>query len=140
MQQQREATMALWFEMWLQQQDLGIDQIFTENVIYIESWGPKYTDRATLKHWFSEWNQRGKVQVWEIKQYFHKGNQTIVEWTFHDQMQDGRKEAFDGMSLIKWSEHNQICYLQEFGCHREHYNPYEQGDIPQFREDKKHWF
>ncbi len=45
-----------------------------------------------------------------------------------------------GMSLIKWSEHNQICYLQEFGCHREHYNPYEQGDIPQFREDKKHWF
>lgn len=56
MQQQREATIALWFEMWLQQQDLGIDRIFTENVIYIESWGPKYTDRATLKHWFSEWN------------------------------------------------------------------------------------
>lgn len=46
------------------------------------------------------------------------------------------EEAFDGMSLIKWSEHNQICYLQEFGCHREHYNPYEQGEIPQFREDK----
>lgn len=43
MQQQREATIALWFEMWLQQQDLGIDRIFTENVIYIESWGPKYT-------------------------------------------------------------------------------------------------
>ena len=30
----------LWFEMWLTKQDLGIDNIFAEDVIYIESWGP----------------------------------------------------------------------------------------------------
>ena len=58
--------------LWLQQRDLGIDNIFEENVIYIESWSPKYENRDTVKHWFNEWNTRGKVLKWDIKQYFHK--------------------------------------------------------------------
>ncbi|MGY4676510.1 nuclear transport factor 2 family protein [Pasteurella sp. PK-2025] len=138
--QQREERIRLWFEMWLQQQDLGIDQIFTPEVTYIESWGPKYTHRTTLKHWFTEWNRRGKVLRWDIKDYFHKDNQTIVQWSFCDHMHDGRCEAFDGMSLIKWSEHNQIDYVQEFGCHLEHYDPYEQDANPHYRSEKKQWF
>ncbi len=35
----------LWFEMWLTKQDLGIDDIFAEDVIYTESWCPKYNNR-----------------------------------------------------------------------------------------------
>ena len=61
-----------------QKQDLGIDNIFAEDVIYTESWSPKYNNRQIVKHWFQEWNTRGKVVVWEIKQFFHKGNKTIV--------------------------------------------------------------
>ena len=52
---EREKIIHLWFEMWLCQQDLGIDDIFTEDVEYTESWGTKYTDRRTVKHWFDEW-------------------------------------------------------------------------------------
>ncbi len=55
------------------QQDMGIDDIFTEDVIYTESWSPQYNNRKTVKHWFQEWNTRGKVVIWEIKQFFHKG-------------------------------------------------------------------
>ena len=40
--EEREKIIKLWFDMWLQQRDLGIDNIFEENVIYIESWSPKY--------------------------------------------------------------------------------------------------
>lgn len=38
---ERENIIQLWFDMWIQQKDLGIDDIFTEDVTYIESWGPK---------------------------------------------------------------------------------------------------
>lgn len=34
---QRERIIRLWFDMWLQQKGLGIDDNFTEDVIYIES-------------------------------------------------------------------------------------------------------
>lgn len=79
---EREKIIQLWFEMWLTKQDLGIDNIFTEDVIYTESWSPQYNNRQIVKHWFQEWNTRGKVVVWEIKQFFHKENTTIVEWYF----------------------------------------------------------
>ena len=35
---EREKIIQLWFEMWLTKQDLGIDNIFTEDVIYTESY------------------------------------------------------------------------------------------------------
>ena len=115
---EREKIIHLWFDMWLQQKDLGIDEIFTDDVIYIESWSPKYENRVTVKHWFKEWNTRGKVLVWDIKQFFHKENQTIVEWTTD----------------------NKIRFLREFGCNLNNYNPYQNSDIPQFKEEKANWF
>lgn len=36
----REEIIRLWFDMWLQRRDLGIDDIFAEDVFYLESWGP----------------------------------------------------------------------------------------------------
>lgn len=38
--EERERIIRLWFAMWLEQKDLGIDEIFTEDVTYTESWGP----------------------------------------------------------------------------------------------------
>lgn len=53
--------------------------------------------------WFDEWNTRGADLTWDVKQFFHKNNQTIVEWYFKNKMNDGSVEAFDGMSLIQWT-------------------------------------
>ena len=63
---EREQIIQLWFKMWLTQQDLGMDDIFAEDVIYTESWSPKYNNRQVVKHWFNEWNTRGKVMEWKI--------------------------------------------------------------------------
>ena len=90
---EREEIIRLWFAMWVQQKDMGIHKIFTEDVVYIESWGPKYTNCTTVKHWFQEWNARGRVLIWEIKQYFHKDNQTIAEWYFKNEMKNGSIDA-----------------------------------------------
>lgn len=56
-----------------------------------------------VKLWFDEWNTRGADLTWDVKQFFHKNNQTIVEWYFKNKMNDGSVEAFDGMSLIQWT-------------------------------------
>lgn len=137
---ERERIIRLWFSMWLQQKDLGIDDIFADDVVYIESWSPKYENKETVKHWFEEWNTRGKVLIWDIKQFFHKGNQTIVEWYFKNEMTKGNIEEFDGMSLIEWTPDNKIKLLKEFGCNRNNYNPYHNSDKPQFRTERAAWF
>ena len=137
---ERERIIRLWFRMWICQKDLGIDHIFTEDVEYTENWGPKYTDRKTVKHWFVEWNTRGKVLEWDIKQFFHKENQTVVEWYFKNKMNTGNFEEFDGISLVVWTKNNKIKELKEFGCNLNNYNPYEESDIPQFRDEKVNWF
>ncbi len=137
---EREKIIQLWFDMWLTQQDLGIDDIFLEDVIYIESWGPKYENRQTVKLWFNEWNTRGKVLAWDIKQFFHKEDQTVVEWYFQNKMNEGKVEEFDGISLIVWTADNKIKTLKEFGCNCNNYNPYEEGETPLFRDEKVNWF
>lgn len=140
MVREKEQIVYLWFKMWILQQDLGMDSIFAEDVIYTESWGPKYNNRQRVKHWFHEWNTRGRVVEWNIKQFFHKDNQTIVEWYFKNEMKSGKIEEFDGISLIVWTEDNKIKSLKEFGCNLNNYNPYEYGDKPDFKEEKAGWF
>ena len=136
----RERIIRLWFDMWLAKKDLGIFNVFSDNAVYIESWGTEYHGSKKIKLWFEEWNTRGKVVVWEIKQFFHKENQTIVEWYFKNGMNNGDIEEFDGISLIEWTEDNKIKSLKEFGCNRNTYNPYQESDTPQFRNQKANWF
>lgn len=136
----KEKIIKLWFDMWLQKKDLGITDIFSDDAIYIESWGPQYKGSEKIKHWFTEWNTRGNVLVWDIKQYFHKENQTIIEWYFKNTMNDGKIEAFDGISLIKWTQETKICFLKEFGCNINNYDPYQSSPNSQFRDEETMWF
>jgi hypothetical protein len=139
-QKQRETRISQWFDMWLCKQDTGIQALFSADAIYIESWGPEYHGSEKIKLWFDEWNTRGSVQRWNIGQYFHKENQSIVEWSFQCAMLDGVVQHFDGLSLIRWNEADQICFLQEFGCNINRYDPYAQGNIPVFRDEQALWF
>ena len=112
---QRENTVRLWFDMWLKKADLGILDIFTQDAVYIESWGPEYHGAEKIRHWFQEWNSRGTVLQWDIRQFFHKGDQTVVQWHFRNRMDDGRVESFEGLSLVRWTPEGRISLLQEIG-------------------------
>lgn len=137
---EREQIIRRWFGMWLRGEDTGIADIFAADAVHIESWGPEYRGAAAIRHWFAEWNTRGKVLTWDIRQYFHREDQTVVEWFFRNRMNDGREEAFDGLSLVKWTADGRIAFLQEFGCNRNRYDPYADGPAPKFREDAALWF
>ena len=136
----QEAQLRRWFSMWLDKQDTGIEDLFAPDAVYIESWGPEYHGSGKIKLWFDEWNTRGTVERWDIRQYFHKGDQTVVEWVFRCTMTDGTVQSFDGLSLIRWNKAGQICFLQEFGCNENRYDPYAQGNTPVFREEQALWF
>ena len=90
--EQREAAICQWFDMWLTKRDTGIRDLFAPDAVYIESWGPEYHGADKIAWWFTEWNRRGTVERWDIRQFFHKGDQTVVEWTFANRMDDGRRE------------------------------------------------
>lgn len=140
MERQRETKVRQWFSMWLDKQDTGIEDLFASDSVYIESWGPEYHGNRKIKLWFDEWNTRGTVRCWDIRQYFHKEDQTVVEWSFRCVMTDGTVQSFDGLSLIRWNEAGQICFLQEFGCNENRYDPYINGKTPVFREEQPLWF
>ena len=108
--------------------------------VYTESWGPKYHGASKIKLWFDEWNTRGTVLQWDIKQYFHNESQTIVEWYFKNTMNNGKVEAFDGISLIEWTPDDKIQSLKEFGCNKNNYDPYQNGKTPQFKDEAAMWF
>ena len=139
MEKQQENKIQQWFSMWLDKQDTGIEELFAPDAVYIESWGPEYHGSGRIKLWFDEWNTRGTVERWDIRQYFHKGDQTIVEWSFRCTMTDGTVQSFDGLSLIRWNEAGQICFLQEFGCNENRYDPYANGKTPVFRDEPAMW-
>ena len=120
----REQAVRRWFGMWLSGEDAGMETLFSPGCVYIESWGPEYHGIPALKHWFAEWNTRGRVLVWNIIGFLHSGTRTAVEWHFENVMEDGSTENFDGMSLIEWDPDGKICRLTEFGCKLPHYDPY----------------
>ena len=137
---EREQKIRTWFEMWLKGSDEGVEELFDPAAVYIESWGPEYHGIEKIRHWFREWNTRGPVLRWDIRQFFHKEDQTVAEWYFRCRMNDSQVEAFDGMSLVCWTTEGKICFLQEFGCNENRYDPYRDGPEPQFQEERTLWF
>ena len=65
----REQAVRRWFGMWLHARDEGILSLFTPDCVYTESWGPVYHGARQVKHWFDEWNTRGRVLRWDIRQF-----------------------------------------------------------------------
>ena len=110
--EKREKIIRSWFDMWLYKENTNIQDLFEENAVYIESWGPEYHGTEKIKHWFYEWNTRGDVLKWEIQKFFHNTDQTIVFWFFECEMKDGPKQGFDGISAITWSMNEKIVKLQ----------------------------
>lgn len=137
--QRRENMIRQWFTMWLSKQNTGLENIFSSDAIYIESWGPEYHGMGAIKYWFEEWNTRGTVQRWDIQQFFHKEDETVVQWQFQCELSGEPDQSFEGLSLIRWDKEDKICFLQEFGCSNKRYDPYADGPVPVFEDDPAMW-
>ena len=130
----REEIIRLWLDMWLRQEDFGIRDIFAPDAVYTESWGPVYRGADAVRHWFREWNSRGRVLAWDVNRFFHSGDQSAVTWTFRYRMGEQPAAGFDGVSVIHWTEDGKIARLTEYCCEPDQYDPYDQGPEPAFRD------
>ena len=138
--QRREAAIRRWFAIVAERAGRRPGGAVYRRCGLYRELGSAVPCRKAVGHWFAEWNTRGRVLVWEIRQFFHKGEQTAVEWYFKNQMDYGTVEEFDGISLVQWAPDGRICALKEFGCNRNTYDPYAEGDTPRFQDEKAKWF
>lgn len=120
---EKEDIIKLWFKMWLKKQNLGIDNIFSDNAEYVESYGVKYESLAEIISWFTIWNEHNSVLEWNIIDFWHKADETIVIWYFKC-CYNNNIDEFEGNSIIHWNNDLKIDYLKEFACKLPQINPY----------------
>ncbi len=119
----KEDIIKLYFQSWIKQNRDNYDEIFDENVVYSECYGPEYHGLTQIKKWFDDWNKSGKVLEWSIKQIITEGNIMVVEWYFECDY-DNNISGFNGCSIIEFSSKSKIKHLKEFQSKAEHNYPY----------------
>lgn len=121
-----EDIIRAYFEMWLKKDCTGIENIFYDNILYVECYGPVYKGLSQVKTWFADWNKAGKVICWDIKQIIVKDNVAVCEWYFDCEYESDRS-AFDGVSIFEFNDSAKVCSIREFRSEHIHTMPY--GDV-----------
>ena len=118
-----ETVIRKYFECWLNKNPEPLTHIFSENITYTECYGPEYRGIDQILQWFHDWNEKGTVLRWDIKQIFVCGNTLIAEWFFQcDYCQS--TDGFDGVTIAEFDADRKICNLREFQSKSEHNYPY----------------
>ena len=118
-----EARVRGYFQAWLEQDLEAVKEIFAENVVYSECYGPEYRGLSQIIRWFTEWNERGRVLEWRIKRVLQENKTLVAEWYFQCQY-EGVIDGFDGVSIVDFDDEMKIVKLREFQSKAEHYFPY----------------
>jgi len=120
----REKIIDEVFTSWLKKDIEAFLKHFSQEVLYIESWGPAYNNKEQIKSWFTDWNKNSTVLEWNIKEFFHIGEVCLCEWYFKCES-NGDIIDFDGVSVVKFDENDAIVYLKEYQSKVPNYYPYE---------------
>jgi len=121
-----ENVVEAYFAAWLAKDASVLPSVFAHDVVYSECYGPEYYGLNQIKRWFADWNRRGTVLRWDIKNMISAANNVCVEWYFCCEY-DGNTDGFDGVSWIEFDEHGKIKALREFQSKAEHCFPYDEA-------------
>lgn len=119
----KEQIIRNYFRAWLSPNLEVVQNIFDENAIYSECYGPVYRNKKEIISWFEKWNKQGKVIAWPIEKILINENTCIVEWHFKCNYQKKISE-FDGVSIIDFNDQNKIISVKEYQSKSQHYYPY----------------
>jgi len=118
----REIIIRQYFESWIKKDISIIEEHFSENIKYIECYGPEYNGINQIRQWFNNWNNGNNVLIWDIKRFIENKNATVVEWFFECEY-NKEKTSFDGVSIIEFDENDKIILVKEFQSKAEHFSP-----------------
>ena len=113
-----------YFQAWINKDIQSVKQIFSENALYSECYGPEYHGLSQILKWFEDWNYRGQVLEWTIKRILEQNQTLIIEWYFKCNY-DGVVDGFNGVTIADFDDDMKILKLCEFQSKAEHYYPYE---------------
>ncbi len=119
----QEEIIRKYFSAWINNDVNTVRTVLSDHIIYIECYGPKYSGINQVVAWFLDWHQCGAVRKWDIKQFLHQKNTTVVEWYFECSY-NGSVDGFDGVSLVEFDDNGKIISIKEFQSKTEHYYPY----------------
>ncbi|MDR0410744.1 MAG: nuclear transport factor 2 family protein [Treponema sp.] len=127
----RKKIIKQYFDSWVNKDINIIERHFSQNIKYIECYGPEYNGKEQIIQWFDDWQRKNNVLQWNIKQFFSQNNTIIVEWFFECKTKTD-KYSFDGVSIIEFDNSNEIIVIKEFQSKSEHYFPYSSTTMPPF--------
>ncbi|MBE6753696.1 MAG: nuclear transport factor 2 family protein [Ruminococcaceae bacterium] len=122
----KESTVRRYFQAWIDKDSSVLADVFSDEAVYTESYGPQYHGLKQISQWFADWNKRGTVLEWTIKQFISQGETVAAEWFFRCEY-DSVTSGFDGVSVIEFDDEGKIVNLREFQSKAEHCFPY--GDV-----------
>lgn len=121
---QREEIIKTWLDMWLGQELLPLEAVFTPDVHYYEFQGRSYEGIDQIRRWFDTWNKENHVTKWDIRRFIHHQDTTMVEFYFQSKNTQGESREWEGIYLVEWDGEHKIEKLQEFYCHLPHEKPF----------------
>lgn len=93
----------------------ALDDIFTNDAVYIEVTGATYNGIGQIREWFKQRADKGNVSAWDIRKIIQSGENGAAQWYYEYRPETGEAFSYDGVSLIetadgkikRWSEFSQ---------------------------------
>lgn len=119
----KENIIKKYFKSWIDEDIQVVKDIFSDNIVYTECYGPRYLGIEQILKWFTKWHEKGKVLEWTIREVVEEDNTIVVEWYFKYDY-NNKIDAFDGVTIAVFDDKMKIFRLSEFESKAEHYYPY----------------
>ena len=119
MHSREEKALGRWFEAWIQKDASAIGEVFAKEIVYSECYGPVYRGLEQIRRWFGDWNQKGRVLEWTIRETYRDGDCLIAVWFFLCEF-EGNTDGFDGVTISRFDAEGKIISLREFQSKAEH--------------------
>lgn len=78
---QKEDVIKNYFQSWLDKNIEPLENIFSDDIIYSECYGPEYHGLPQILKWFSDWNmQRSMVRNRRKRGFFREKIICCIHW------------------------------------------------------------
>ena len=78
----------------------ALDDLFTEDAVYVERNGETYNGLPQIRSWFSKLISDGEVRAWDIRRV----RDGAVEWYYEYRKDYAGSVSYDGVSIVELSD------------------------------------
>jgi SnoaL-like protein len=108
-----KALLLRYMDGWKKKSESDILEPISDDCLIIESHGPMYSGKETVKKWIADWFGKGnRIEKWEMKSFYLCGDHFISEWIFAYRNNEIREE-FEGITIAKMKD-GKIAELREY--------------------------